>query len=149
MHDVPSLNQKKRTRSEDMATSDDIASRLRVLEGEHELIFRLLHHLCAEQTQRLDSEHFVNTFSELIHALGKHVHSEESLMRDIGFSHSEFEAHRQAHNALLEECLQINAQSMTTPQQLIRDACGEILSEFRRHVATFDSKFDRSVLRFC
>lgn len=99
-------------------------------------------HGCGHGNQEACEQHLSNCLEDLLHMMVFHFHSEESLMRQIGFAQKEHEAfndHVEAHAALSGELCSMTMKLGNHPPVRQMAHVAEVISNWLEdHIQTYD-----------
>ncbi|MDX1405059.1 MAG: bacteriohemerythrin [Woeseiaceae bacterium] len=105
---------------------------------EHQQMIRLINEIYDEMKSRRDAASLEQFLGDVHFAISAHFALEERLMRDAAYS--EYEAHKEDHENLLDQLRELMDELVSDPETGI-DALKDSLSDwFEYHFATFDAR---------
>lgn len=115
--------------------SDDLKTGIQQIDEQHQTLARITNKLHQAIKQKQDQAYIDELMGQLANYIRIHFSVEESLMRSLNYP--DYEAHKQSHKALLDQCLEIKSNvqcGKTTLLELL-----EFLGPwFAKHIQTAD-----------
>jgi len=108
------------------------------MDFEHQKMIRMINEIYDEMSRRRDAESIEQFLGDIHAAINAHFALEERMMRDAGYS--EYEAHKDDHEELLERIRDMMDEFRRDPENgflLLRE---NLADWFERHFASFDAR---------
>lgn len=111
---------------------------LPVIDEQHRALTALVDKLMATPTAKVDSEQAGDVFFKIGRLLEIHFETEETLMKHYGVPADWFEAHREEHTRILNECADINLQVMAGRTLTVADIFPLLRELIIGHIVRYD-----------
>ena len=121
--------------------SDDYKVGVTVIDQQHKKLFSLLHDLHQAATQGKARTVVAQVLGGVVDYTKEHFGTEESLMKQHGYP--EFAAHKQMHDSLVRQALDLVEKSKTSALTVSLDVMKFLESWIAHHISEADRKLGR------
>ena len=113
------------------------------VDHEHQELIGMINEVYEHMSQEMDSEEIESCLEDIYAGIASHFALEERHMREAKYE--EFEAHKDEHEDLLDQLVEMVDQFIDNPQSGRENLKNSLADWFGNHFATFDARLHHSL----
>ncbi len=109
-----------------------------VLDKQHQGLFVSFRKLASVEYAKFPDVVMSDVLSDLTMQIFEHFRTEEAFMLELGLPNDEYQAHRAAHDSIMEEVAQIHLDAMYGKNQALPEVIATVANWVQQHLVEFD-----------